>query len=444
MSMLVRAVTHGSKLRAIPLAVLGLLVFAPSAFAQDAAPLSMDEVAYSIDNLFLFVSAVLVLFMQAGFAMVEAGFNSAKNTVNIMFKNIIDLASGVFFYFLIGYSLMYGGSVLAGFVGFNGLGISSTPPEALPGNLNPQVDFLFQAVFAATAATIVSGAVAGRMKISGYLIYSIVVTAIIYPVSGHWKWGGGWLDQMGFYDFAGSLVVHGVGGFAALAAVIVLGPRIGRFGGGSTNPLPPSNMAMAALGVFILWVGWYGFNPGSQLAFTGAVNADAVMLIATNTTLAAAAGTLLAMLYGWVKTGKPNLSYTLNGALGGLVGITANCDSVNNVEGLFIGAVAGVLVCVGMEALEKLKIDDAVGAWSVHGLCGIWGGIATGIFGGHPFVAQIVGSIAIPVWAFVTAFILFTVIKKLGVLRVSAEEEQAGLDLSEHGVGAYDLVGEEG
>ncbi len=443
MSTLERAMKHNTKLRAIPIALLGLVVFAPSAFAQDAAPLSVDEVAYSIDNLILFLSAVLVLFMQAGFAMVEAGFNSAKNTVNIMFKNIIDLASGVFFYFLIGYSLMYGASVIPGFLGFGGLGISAESPDAVAGNLHPQVDFLFQAVFAATAATIVSGAVAGRMKISGYLIYSIVLTAIIYPVSGFWKWGGGWLHQMGFYDFAGSLVVHAVGGFAALAAVIVLGPRIGRFSGGSTNPLPPSNMAMAALGVFILWVGWYGFNPGSQLAFAGAVNADAVMLIATNTTLAAAAGTLFAMLYGWVKTGKPNLSYTLNGALGGLVGITANCDSVNNIEGLIIGAVAGVLVCVGMELLENLKIDDAVGAWSVHGLCGIWGGIATGIFGGHSLVAQIVGSIAIPVWAFVTAFILFKVIKALGVLRVSPEEEAAGLDLSEHGVGAYHLAGEE-
>ena len=447
MSMLVRAVTHGSKLRAIPLAVLGLLIFAPSAFAQDAAPMTTDEVAYSVDNLLLFISAVLVLFMQAGFAMVEAGFNSAKNTVNIMFKNIIDLASGVFFYFLIGYGIMYGapllGGWLGGWLGFGGFGISSTPPEALAGNLNPQVDFLFQVAFAATAATIVSGAVAGRMKISGYLIYSIVVTAIIYPVSGYWKWGGGWLDAMGFHDFAGSLVVHAVGGFAALAAVLVLGPRIGRFGGGSTNPLPPSNMAMAALGVFILWIGWYGFNPGSQLAFTGAINTNAVMLIATNTTLAAAAGTLLAMIYGWVKTGKPNLSYTLNGALGGLVGITANCDSVNNVEGLIIGAVAGVLVCVGMEGLEKLKVDDAVGAWPVHGLCGIWGGIATGIFGGHPFIAQVVGSIAIPVWAFGASYILFTIIKKVGVLRVSPEEEQAGLDLSEHGVGAYHLAGEE-
>ncbi len=443
MSTLVRSVAQGSKLRAIPFALLGLLIFAPSAFAQEDAPLTVDEVAYSLDNIILFIAAVLVLFMQAGFAMVEAGFNSAKNTVNIMFKNIIDLASGVFFYFLIGYSLMYGAPVLGGWLGFAGLGIGSTPPEALPGNLNPQVDFLFQAAFAATAATIVSGAVAGRMKVSGYLIYSIVITAIIYPVSGYWKWGGGWLDALGFYDFAGSLVVHAVGGFAALAAIIVIGPRIGRFSGGRTTSLPPSNMALAALGIFILWIGWYGFNPGSQLAFTGKANVDIVMLIATNTTLAAATGTLLAMLYGWVKRGKPDLSYTLNGALAGLVGITANCDSVTNVEALIIGAVAGVLVCVGMELLESLKIDDAVGAWAVHGFCGIWGGIATGIFGGHPIGAQIIGSLVIPVWAFVASFALFTIIKSLGLLRVSAEEEQAGLDLSEHGIGAYHLAGEE-
>ena len=442
MSTLVRAMTRGSKLRAIPIALFGLLVFAPSVFAQEAEPMSVDEVAYSIDNLMLFIAAVLVLFMQAGFAMVEAGFNSAKNTVNIMFKNIIDLASGVFFYFLIGYSIMYGAPLLGGWLGFGGLGISSVAPAPTAGALHPQVDFLFQVAFAATAATIVSGAVAGRMKISGYVIYSIIVTAIIYPVSGYWKWGGGWLDAMGFYDFAGSLVVHAVGGFAALAAIIVLGPRIGRFGNGSTNPLPPSNMAMAALGVFILWIGWYGFNPGSQLAFTGAANVDKVMLIATNTTLAAAAGTLLAMLYGWVKKGKPNLSYTLNGALAGLVGITANCDSVTNIEGLIIGGVAGVLVCLGMETLEKLKIDDAVGAWPVHGLCGIWGGIATSIFGGYAIVPQIVGSLAIPLWAFTSSFVLFTIIKRLGVLRVSPEEEQAGLDLSEHGMGAYHLAGE--
>ena len=440
MSTVVRILARGSKLRAIPLALLGLLLFGQAAFAQEEMP-TAAEIAYSLDNIILFIAAVLVLFMQAGFAMVESGFNSAKNTVNIMFKNIIDLASGVFFYFLIGYSIMYGAPLLGGWLGFSGLGISSTPPEALPGNLNPQVDFLFQVAFAATAATIVSGAVAGRMKISGYLIYSIFITAIIYPVSGYWKWGGGWLDQLGFYDFAGSLVVHAVGGFAGLAAVIVLGPRVGRFGGEKPNPLPPSNLALAALGVFILWIGWYGFNPGSQLAFTGAANTDIVMLIATNTTLAAATGTLLAMIYGWIKRGKPDLSYTLNGALAGLVGITANCDSVTNVESLLIGAVAGVLVCMGMELLESLKIDDAVGAWPVHGLCGIWGGIATGLFGGYNIGVQILGSLVIPVWAFAASFVLFTVIKSLGVLRVSPEEEQTGLDLTEHGMGAYNLPG---
>jgi Amt family ammonium transporter len=429
-------------MRAIPLALLLTLVAASAAFAQDG-DISTNELAYAIDNIILLISAVLVLFMQAGFAMVESGFNSAKNAVNIMYKNIIDLGAGIIIFWLVGYSIMYGANaIIPGWFAFSGIGISATPPEALPGNLNPQVDFLFQAAFAATAATIVSGAVAGRMKISGYLIYSIVITAIIYPISGYWKWGGGWLDQMGFYDFAGSIVVHAVGGFAALAAVIVLGPRIGRFSSeNKTNPFPPHSMALATLGVFILFIGWFGFNPGSQLAFSGAANTDAVMLIATNTALAAAAGTLLAMLYSWIRKGKPDLGYTLNGMLAGLVGITANCDLVTNVEALIIGLVAGILVGVGIDLLEALKIDDTVGAWPVHGLVGIWGGLATGIFGGVAFMPQLIGSIAIPAWAFITSFILFSILKAIGMLRVSPEEEQAGLDLSEHGMGAYDLPG---
>ncbi len=428
-------------LRAFPLALLLTLIAIP-VLAQDGEGISTNELAYAIDNIVLFIAAVLVLFMQAGFAMVETGFNSAKNAVNIMFKNIIDLAAGLAIFWLVGYGIMYGASeIIPNWLVWGGFGISQTPPEALPGNLNPQVDFLFQAAFAATAATIVSGAVAGRMKVSGYLIYSIVITAIIYPISGYWKWGGGWLDQMGFYDFAGSIVVHAVGGFAALAAVIVLGPRIGRFSEKGTNPFPPHSMGLSTLGVFILFVGWFGFNPGSQLAFTGASNTDATMLIATNTALAAATGTLLAMLYSWLRKGKPDLGYTLNGMLAGLVGITANCDSVTNVEALIIGAVAGLLVGVGIDLLEAAKIDDTVGAWPVHGFVGIWGGLATGIFGGHPMVAQIVGSIAIPLWAFATSFVLFTVLKAVGMLRVSPEEEQAGLDISEHGMGAYDLPG---
>lgn len=426
-------------IRALPLALI-LTLLATTAFAQDGN-ISNNELAYAIDNITLLIAAVLVIFMQAGFAMVESGFNSAKNTVNIMFKNFIDMATGVVLFWLIGYSLMYGAPLIAGFVGFSGFGISQIPPEALPGNLNPQVDWLFQVAFAATAATIVSGAVAGRMKFMGYLVYSVVISAVIYPISGYWVWGGGWLSAMGFHDFAGSLVVHSVGGFASLAAVIVLGPRIGRFGEGKKNPFPAHNISLATLGVFILWVGWYGFNPGSQLAFTGAANTDATMLIAVNTTLAAAAGTLLAMIVGWVRAGKPDLGFTLNGALAGLVAITANADAVSNGEALLIGAVGGVLVVIGMEALEAFKIDDTVGAWPVHGFVGMWGGIATGIFGGYALSTQIIGSLAIPAWAFITSFALFSLLKVIGILRVSPEDEETGLDLTEHGTGAYSFPG---
>ncbi|MEZ4662317.1 MAG: ammonium transporter [Caldilineaceae bacterium] len=422
--------------RALPLALVLSLLAIP-VFAQDG-DISNGELAYAIDNVVLFIAAILVIFMQAGFALVEAGFNSAKNSVNILFKNLLDFGVGVLIYWILGYSIMYGSSVLGGFMGWSGFGISATPPEAVAGNLNPQVDFLFQVAFAATAATIVSGAVAGRMKFEGYLIYSVVITAFIYPVSGFWKWGGGWLDAMGFYDFAGSLIVHSVGGFAGLAGAILLGPRIGRFAKDrDAATFAPSNYVVATLGVFILWVGWYGFNPGSQLAFAGAANTDVTMLIAVNTTLAAGAGVVVAMIISWFMLGHPDLGITLNGALAGLVGITANCDSVTNGSAIIIGAIAGVLVVAGMQLLERLKIDDPVGAWPVHGLCGIWGGIATGIFGGHPLVAQIVGSLVIPLWAFVTAFALFFILKQVNLLRVSPEDEQIGLDRSEHGAGAY-------
>jgi Amt family ammonium transporter len=346
---------------------------------------------------------------------------------------------GVIVFFVIGFSLMYPGDDFAGgYFGFAGFGISEEAPEAAEmGTLHPQVDFLFQVVFAATAATIVSGAVAGRMKFVSYLVYSAILTGLVYPISGMWKWGGGWLAEMGFADFAGSLVVHAVGGFAGLAGAIVLGPRIGRFVNGRSVPLPGHNLALATLGVLILWVGWYGFNPGSQLAFTGQANTDATVLIAVNTTLAAAAGAVLAMIVSWVLFKKPDLTMALNGTLGGLVGITANCDCVSNCEALTIGAVAGILVVAGVLLLDKLKIDDPVGAWPVHGLCGIWGGLATGIFGGHALGVQIVGSLAISAWAFVTMLIVFLILKSLGILRVSAEEEQAGLDVSEHGMHAY-------
>jgi Amt family ammonium transporter len=420
---------------------------------EAAAEVSENALAaFAIDNLFLFLGAVLVIFMQPGFAMVEVGFNSAKNTVNILFKNVMDLCIGVLLYYLIGYGLMYGDSVIGGFLGWGGVGIGEMTDAPAAGVLHPQVDFLFQVAFAATAATIVSGSVAGRMKFSSYLVYSAIITGLIYPISGFWKWGGGWLDAMGFYDFAGSILVHAVGGFAGLAGAIVLGPRMGRFSkDGKPKAMPGHNLPMATLGVFILWVGWYGFNPASQLAIVGADNTAAVMKIAVNTTLAAGAGGFFAMLLTWVMHKKPELSMALNGILAGLVGITANCSVVSNVQSVIIGLVAGVLVVFGIKLLDKLRIDDPVGAWPVHGLCGVWGGLATWIFGDPALlgtvgetavqygamVPQLVGTVVVPLWSFATMFILFSVLKAFGMLRVSPEEEVRGLDIGEHGEEAY-------
>ncbi len=410
--------------------------------AEESEEPSEAEIIFAIDNVVLLGAAVLVLFMQAGFAMLEVGLNSAKNTMNILFKNVMDLALGVLLYFVIGYGLMYPGDAYEGkYFGFGGICISQeAPTELSAGTLDPQVSFLFQVAFAATAATIVSGAVAGRMKFVGYLVYSAVLTAFVYPISGMWVWGGGWLakfTETGFHDFAGSVLVHAVGGFAALAGAIVLGPRIGRFVKGRSMAMPGHNLAFAALGVFILWVGWYGFNPGSQLAFAGEVNTHATMLIAVNTTLAAAAGTVASMILAWILFGKPDLTMALNGALAGLVGITANCDAVTNLEAIIIGVVAGLLVVAGILLLDKLRIDDPVGAFPVHGLCGVWGGIATGIFGEYELSTQIIGSLVIPLWSFVTMALLFLGLKAAGILRVSPEDEQAGLDITEHGMHAY-------
>ena len=383
-----------------------------------------------------------MIFMQPGFAMVEAGFNASKNTVNILFKNVMDLCIGVLLFYFVGYGLMYPGDAFAGgYFGFGQFGIGGDSADAVAASLNPQVDWLFQVAFAATAATIVSGAVAGRMKFSAYLVYSAVLTGLIYPISGMWFWGGGWLKAMGFADFAGSIVVHAVGGFAGLAGAMVLGARMGRFSkDGKSKAMPGHNLGIATLGVFILWVGWFGFNPGSQLAFAGGANTDATMLIAANTMLAAGAGGLFAMLLAWGLFKKPDLTMALNGILAGLVGITANYDQVTNTNAIIIGAIAGLLVVIGILALDKFKIDDPVGAFPVHGLCGVWGGIATGLFGsaeGTNLVTQIIGSVAIPAWAFGTMFILFSVLKSVGMLRVSPEDEHKGLDLSEHGMVAY-------
>ena len=412
------------------------------------------EIDYTVNTLIMFVCAVLVLFMQAGFAMVEVGFNASKNAVNIIFKNIMDLSVGVMLFMLIGYGLMYPGDDYAGsWFGFGGVWGERDSVETVAelGDYSNAADFLFQVAFAATAATIVSGAVAGRMKFTGYLCYSAILTGLVYPISGMWKWGGGILAEWGFADFAGSVVVHAVGGFAGLAGAMVLGPRIGRYSkDGKSQPMLGHNMPLAALGVFILWVGWYGFNPGSQLTYSGASNAEVTTWIAITTTLSAAVGAFVAMLLSWIMFKKPDLSMALNGALAGLVGITANCDQVEIWSAATIGAVSGALVFAGILALDKLKIDDPVGAFPVHGLCGIWGGIATGIFGtALPVIndveltrmqyigVQVQSTLIICAWAFVTMFALFRLLKVLGLLRVSAEEEIEGLDLVEHGMPAY-------
>lgn len=451
------------------LVLLGVMgfsgVYSPAVFAQDdvAAEETMAEeapaeeeaaaeedvdlgVGYALDNAILFICAILVLFMQAGFAMVESGLNSAKNTVNILSKNVMDLAVGALLFFFVGFGLMYPGSykeVTNLYFDFGGVGIyDSADPER---TFSPQVDWFFQAVFAATAATIVSGAVAGRMKFTAYMVYSAILTGLIYPISGYWKWGGGWLAEMGFQDFAGSAVVHAVGGFAGLAGALILGPRIGRFtADGKSVPLPGHNITFAALGVFILWVGWYGFNPGSQLAFQGTGDIDATVFIAVNTTLAAAAGAVVATFLSWGMFGKPDLTMSLNGALGGLVGITACCDAFSNELSIVVGGIAGALVVLGIIILDKAKIDDPVGAWPVHGLCGVWGCMSLGILpnthlesGATSFMTQLIGTASICAWAFVTMLIVFIVLKAVGMLRVTPEEEQAGLDISEHGMHAY-------
>lgn len=432
---------------------------AEEAAGEEEAPLSdLDqykaEMNYAMNTMFMLICAVLVLFMQAGFAMVEVGLNSQKNAVNILFKNLMDLCIGVMLFWLFGFNLMYPGGDFAGkwFGTISPYVNRDNPGYDLGYGKSVATDFMFQVAFAATAATIVSGAVAGRMKFSAYLVYSAIITGLVYPVSGMWKWGGGALAEWGFQDFAGSVLVHAVGGFAGLAGALALGPRIGRFGkDGKSHPMPGHNLTFAALGVFILWVGWYGFNPGSQLAYSTTVDAEAVSYIALTTTLSAAAGSIVAMCIAWGIFGKPDLTMGLNGALAGLVGITANCDRVSQIEAVIIGAIAGALVVAAIIALEKLKIDDPVGAFPVHGVCGVWGGLATGIFGDIPtnddgsemfsqmgfFMVQLKSTAIICVWAFVTMAIVFFALKAIGMLRVTEEEEVQGLDINEHGMHCY-------
>ncbi|HEX2063592.1 MAG TPA: ammonium transporter, partial [Acidimicrobiales bacterium] len=389
---------------------------------------------------------VLVIFMQAGFALVEAGLTRAKSVANIMMKNLMDFCAGVIAFFAVGYAIAFGsGNDFFGYKGFF-LGDHSFSY----GTLTLPVTFIFQAAFAATAATIVSGAMAERTKFKSYFFYSIVITALIYPVVVHWNWGGGWLSQLGtpFHDFAGSTMVHSVGGWAALMGAIVLGPRLGKYGAdGKPRAIPGHSIPFAVLGTFVLLVGWYGFNPGSQLAADGAIGG-----IAVTTTIAAAAGAIMAMVTVWVKTGRPDVGMTANGMLAGLVGITAGTAVVSNVGALMIGAVAGVIVVFSVFFFDRVRVDDPVGAISVHGVCGAWGTLAVGLFatntdlvkegllyggGADQLVSQAVGVVAVFAFMVVAAGLLFLVLRGTIGLRVSEEEEMEGLDVLEHGFPGY-------
>ncbi len=400
----------------------------------------------SVDTIWVLLAAVLVFFMQAGFAMVETGFTRAKNAGNIIMKNLMDFALGSIVFWIIGFGLMQGTS-LGGIIGTPDFFIQG---EYGGGSIPTAAFVIFQTVFAATAATIVSGAMAERTKFSVYCIYSLVITAFIYPVSGHWIWGGGWLSQLGFHDFAGSTAVHMVGGIAAFIGAIFLGPRIGKFDkNGKPNAIPGHSITLGALGVFILWFGWFGFNPGSTLSATGDDSLVAMGNIFMTTNLAAAAGATSTMVFTWLRYKKPDVSLTLNGALAGLVAITAGCDAVSNWGALIIGLLAGILVVLAVELLDKkLKVDDPVGAVAVHGFCGAFGTIMVGLFavdgglfygGGLKLLGiQILGVVSVAIWVTVAMVILFTILNKTIGLRVSTKEELSGLDLEEHGlVNAY-------
>lgn len=424
-------------------AVAAVVEAAPEAAPEDAGP-SVE--LFTVNNTWMMVAAALVFFMNLGFACVETGLTRSKNTVNILFKNALVPCLGILTYALCGFNLMYPGfdydAGANGWFGFAQWGITTDAAgvtSAYNVGYTYWTDFLFQAMFAATAVTIVSGAVAERIKLSSFMIFAFLYGAFIYPIAGSWKWGNGWLNNLEtpFYDFAGSTLVHSVGGWAALAGVIILGPRLGKYVDGKIRPILGHSMPLATIGVFILWLGWFGFNGGSVLSADPAL----VSLTLVTTSLSAAAGGVAAGLVSWIILKKPDLSMALNGILAGLVGITAGADQMGSLDATIIGAVAGVIVFFSVLLFDKIKIDDPVGAISVHLVCGIWGTLAVGILGakagGAQLVSQATGVIAYGVFCFIAALVIFLVLKMVMGLRVSAEEETEGLDIGEHGQEAY-------
>ena len=453
-------------LATVPLALFGLSIFTFAAKAgTEFSDLTDGQAAkFLADNLWLFIATILVIFMNAGFAMVEAGMCRSKNAVNILAKNLFVFALAVTAYWFVGYSLMYGDPVAGGYLFFNQFFVNADPSDALAcaaagdtGCLVPSVDFLFQAAFAGTAATIVSGLVAERVKFGEFVIFAIVLSGIIYPISGSWQWNGngdgGWLSQLGFIDFAGSSIVHSVGGWAGLVGAMLLGPRIGKFASGKPQAMPGHNMAIATLGALILWIGWYGFNPGSELEMD-----QYVAFVAVTTTLAAAGGAIAATVLSTLTSGKPDLTMIINGILAGLVSITAGCGNMTFAGAWLAGAVGGIIVVFSVAALDAAEIDDPVGAFSVHGVCGVWGTVVIGLWGVDgmdPTSAgigilnagaagiktlgvQALGAGAYAIWTVVTCWVAWSIIGGLfGGIRVSEEEEIQGLDIGEHGMEAY-------
>lgn len=410
-----------------------LLLAATPAFAQTPTAASVQS---SVDGMWIMTAALLVFFMHAGFAMVESGFTRSKNTLNILMKNFLTISIASILYFLVGFGLMFG-STANGLTGTDGFLLAGREDIGF---------FVFQAVFAATCATIISGAVAERMKLRSYMLITVVITGVIYPVVGHWVWGGGWLSKLGFVDFAGSTVVHLSGAVAAFIAVLFLGPRIGKYTNSKVNVIPGHNIPIGALGVFILWFGWFGFNGGSTLA----ADPDLVPRVITATLLSASAAVLSSAFYTAFRFNRIDPSLTLNGALGGLVGITAGCANVSIGGSLVIGFVSGILLVEGVRFIEvKLKVDDPVGAIAVHGLCGIWGTLAIGFFdvsnglfyGGDLSLlgTQAIGVAAVILWVAVSSGAVIYLVNKADSIRVSSEDELAGLDFSEHGATAYEL-----
>lgn len=446
------------KSRSILLAALVVALVGSPLLAQDSAPPGAEELKAAIDTvqthaniLWTIVAAALVFFMQAGFAMVETGFTRAKNAGNIMMKNLMDASMGAIAFWAIGFALMFGASNgITGGSHFFLADFDNGTPDGQWG----YTFWMFQVVFAATAATIVSGAMAERTKFAGYLCYSFFISLLIYPIFGHWAWGnlliggngdsGAWLANKGFIDFAGSTVVHSVGGWAALAGAIVLGPRLGKFTkDGKARAIPGHSLTLATLGVFILFIGWFGFNPGSTTAASGDI-----ARIAVNTFIAACAGAVGAMFTSWFKFGKADIGMTLNGCLAGLVAITSPCATVTPLGAILLGLIAGLIVVFSVLFFDKIKVDDPVGAISVHGVCGAWGTLSAALFHENLFlgreydlvgqlVTQLTGIVVAFAWTFTTCFIMFKLIKATIGLRVSPEEELEGLDLSEHGANSY-------